>query len=306
MKNSYLALLILLITETASAQITTSVTSDRDRYVYDEIIKITMTISNNSENEVITYRGSSTLKAVVKSFSGIELIPDIILTDEVRDTIHVGETREIRWQLDPSELALPAKDGNQTVVVRGLSVVDSIKFYAPKFTGGEVLLYFKEETELEIVDQIRDSLNVRSIAEDHPSYRWYIREFMVDSVISDLLSRDYVLEARVPGRGAVGPIAHISTKMEDIPVIPEFELSQNFPNPFNPSTQIPIKLQKPGFVELSVYDMAGQKIETIISDRFSQGSHVVTFNAQNLSSGTYIYRLKTESGTVSKKFTLIK
>lgn len=305
MKYSYL-ILILLLPAQAVAQISSTVTSDRTDYTYGEIIKITMTISNNSEDELVTYRGSSTLRTVVRSFSGIELRPDPITTDEMRDTIHIGETREIRWQLDPSELALPQKDGEQTVIVRALSVVDSVKFNAPKFTGGEVFLYFEEETDMEKIDHLRDSLDVQVIEEDHPGYTWYLREFMVDSVMSDLLKRDYVLEAHIPGREDVRAISHISTAAEGLNDIPQYTLSQNYPNPFNPTTEINFELEKAAFVELNIYDLTGRKIETIASKVFLSGAHSVTFDARHLSSGTYIYQLKTEAGTTSKKFTLIK
>lgn len=305
--KSYFLLLFFLIPCFSYAQITSSVTSDRADYVYGEIIKITMTISNNSEDELVTYQGSGTLRTVVRSFSGIELLPDIVTTDDFRDTIHVGETREVRWQLDPSELALPQKDGEQTVIVRALSVVDSVKFNAPKFIGGEVFLYFEEETEMEKINHLRDSLGVRVIEEDHPGYTWYLREFMADSVISKLIKRDYVLEAFVPARQDVRAISHRTiTETEKTGDIPTFSLDQNYPNPFNPTTKISFNLEQASFVELGIYDLMGRKVKELTNRRYLQGYHSVLFDATDFSSGTYIYQLKTNSGTISKKLTLIK
>lgn len=299
-------LLFVFIPFLSYAQITSSVTSDKTDYVFGEIIKITMTISNNSEDQLVTYQGSGSLKAVIKSFSGVDLTPIVVTADDYRDTIKVGEKREIRWQLDPSELALPPKAGEQTVIVRGLSVIDSVKFNAPKFTGGKLFLYFENETETEIINQIKDSLDVSVINEDHPSYIWYLHEFMIDSVIIDLLKRDYVLEARVPGREEIRPIAYISTGTEENNYILDFKLYQNYPNPFNPSTVISFALKKPGHVKLSIFDLAGKEVAVIQNNRFSAGNHSIHFNAEYLASGIYIYRLETRDKVISKKFTLIK
>ena len=303
----FLFSLVFLLPFSALAQITSIVTADQNDYAYGEIIKITMTVSNNSADSVITYKGSSTGLTMVLSFSGTALIPDIFTTDEIRDSIHVGETREVRWQLDPSELALPNKDGTQTVVVKTLSVVDSVTFNAPKFTGGKIDLYFKEDTDIEIINQIKDSLHATVLKADHPSYRWKFTNFMADTVLSNLLKRDYVLEANIPGRGNVVAISHRTlTGTEEPDEVSELNLAQNYPNPFNPTTKIDFSVDQPSLVNLSVYDLMGRKVTEIVNKRYLQGEHSVSFNADNLSSGTYIYRLRTERGTISKKLTLIK
>jgi len=86
----------------------------------------------------------------------------------------------------------------------------------------------------------------------------------------------------------------------------EFRLSQNYPNPFNPSTQIRFELPQQGDVNLAVYDMTGRLVVTLAEGTMQAGSHTVTFNAENLSSGVYIYRLQAGSTVLSRKLTLIK
>jgi len=86
----------------------------------------------------------------------------------------------------------------------------------------------------------------------------------------------------------------------------EIVLYQNYPNPFNPSTQISFALPASEHVELSIYNVSGQKVAELLNQQMSAGVHQITFDAQSLSSGTYIYQLKTSDGVLSKKFMLIK
>ncbi len=86
----------------------------------------------------------------------------------------------------------------------------------------------------------------------------------------------------------------------------EFGLSQNFPNPFNPSTVIGFQLPVDSRVDLQVYDMLGRQVATLASGQMNAGRHSVTFNAENLASGMYIYRLVAGNTVLTKKLTLIK
>lgn len=76
----------------------------------------------------------------------------------------------------------------------------------------------------------------------------------------------------------------------------EFELSQNFPNPFNPTTIIKFVLPEAGKVTVKIYDVIGREISTLINNVFyERGSHTVNFDGSNLSSGVYFYRIYTEN-----------
>ncbi len=86
----------------------------------------------------------------------------------------------------------------------------------------------------------------------------------------------------------------------------QVELEQNYPNPFNPSTNISFGLPQRSEVTLKVYDMLGREVATIYSGVKASGFHTIQFDASTLSSGVYIYRLVTNSGTISKKMTLLK
>jgi len=85
-----------------------------------------------------------------------------------------------------------------------------------------------------------------------------------------------------------------------------FELNQNYPNPFNPSTTIRYTLPLAGNVTLKVYNALGQEIATLVNDHQKAQNYEVTFDASNLASGIYIYTLKTDKFSQSKKMLLVK
>lgn len=86
----------------------------------------------------------------------------------------------------------------------------------------------------------------------------------------------------------------------------EFTLSQNYPNPFNPQTAINVDLPLQGNIQLSIFDMLGRHIATLVDAEVTAGTHTYFWDASRYSSGVYIYRLITENGVFVKKMTLIK
>jgi len=86
----------------------------------------------------------------------------------------------------------------------------------------------------------------------------------------------------------------------------DFNLSQNFPNPFNPSTTINYSMPKSGNVRLIVYNVLGSKIATIVNEYKPAGNYSVQFNGSNLASGIYMYRLESGNFSATKKFILMK
>jgi len=89
-------------------------------------------------------------------------------------------------------------------------------------------------------------------------------------------------------------------------VITKTELYQNSPNPFNPSTKISFSLAETGKVNVSVYNVIGQKVADLVNQTMESGVHNVDFNASNLPSGLYIYRLETPNYSKTMKMMLIK
>ncbi|HEY5533969.1 MAG TPA: T9SS type A sorting domain-containing protein [Ignavibacteria bacterium] len=89
-----------------------------------------------------------------------------------------------------------------------------------------------------------------------------------------------------------------------------FAVSQNYPNPFNPTTKIDFEVPLDSKVNITLFDISGKEIQTLLNEKKSAGYYSVAFNAVNLSSGTYFYRISGENGdrmfSETKKMTLIK
>ncbi len=82
-------------------------------------------------------------------------------------------------------------------------------------------------------------------------------------------------------------------KEEEIEEIPtDYTLSQNYPNPFNPSTSIQYAVSSRQFVSLKVYDLLGREIATIVNEEKPAGNYEVSFDAANLTSGIYLYKIQ--------------
>ena len=86
----------------------------------------------------------------------------------------------------------------------------------------------------------------------------------------------------------------------------EYLLKQNYPNPFNPSTTISFSIPKTNFVTIKVYDVLGREVATLVNEEKSPGNYSVNFNASNLPSGVYFYRIQAGSYSVVKKMLMIK
>jgi hypothetical protein len=80
-----------------------------------------------------------------------------------------------------------------------------------------------------------------------------------------------------------------------------FSVSQNYPNPFNPVTKISFNIPEAGKVKLNVYNVLGNEVATLVNNEMNAGSHSVTFNAADLSSGVYYYRIEAEGKFVETK-----
>ena len=101
-------------------------------------------------------------------------------------------------------------------------------------------------------------------------------------------------------------IRPLSTEIDQLEKPTEVVLFQNYPNPFNPTTQIRFSMPESGFVSLNVYTVTGQRVTTLADGFFTQGNHQITFNAGNLASGVYLYRIQTGNQTITKKLMLLK
>ena len=90
------------------------------------------------------------------------------------------------------------------------------------------------------------------------------------------------------------------------PVISVFKMNQNYPNPFNPSTNIEYSIPKSSDVEVSIYNLTGQKLTTLVNKSHTPGNYQITWNGSEYASGVYIYQIRADNFVQSKKMLLIR
>jgi phosphatidylserine/phosphatidylglycerophosphate/cardiolipin synthase-like enzyme len=125
----------------------------------------------------------------------------------------------------------------------------------------------------------------------------------------DQIANFYLQEfaARYYEAGGTDSINIITSVDENETAIPtQFSLLQNYPNPFNPVTKIRFEVPKSQKVELDVFDILGRKVRELYNEIAPVGVLTIEFKADDLASGMYIYRLKTENISISKKMILLK
>lgn len=126
----------------------------------------------------------------------------------------------------------------------------------------------------------------------------YLSEFIISSNDPDNS------EIKIPLKLTVAQATSAEVE-KDIPT--EFELSQNYPNPFNPSTNIAYGLPGAGNVQIKIYNVLGQEVMTLVDDFKQAGRYTAIFDARNLSSGMYFYRMVVDGRELEiKKMLLLK
>lgn len=116
------------------------------------------------------------------------------------------------------------------------------------------------------------------------------------------------------GTGGAGKMQHTTTGGQTLvnillteeSTVLKFELNQNYPNPFNAETTIGFKIVEGSLYKLEIFNLLGKKLDQLINKELKAGSYKILYNAENLSSGIYIYRLSSDKEIFQKKFILLK
>lgn len=102
----------------------------------------------------------------------------------------------------------------------------------------------------------------------------------------------------------IGAVTNVDTEVAELP--DAFTLHQNYPNPFNPSTSIRFDIANTAHVSVTVYDVLGREVATLVNGQMNAGSHTVSFDASELTSGVYMYRLVSGAVTQTRTMLLMK
>jgi photosystem II stability/assembly factor-like uncharacterized protein len=111
----------------------------------------------------------------------------------------------------------------------------------------------------------------------------------------------------VGDEGSVFAYRMVTSVPEKLPAVPtRSALKQNYPNPFNPTTSIEYEVVRPSLVDITVYDLSGKEVHTLVHQMHEPGVYRIQFNARSLASGVYVYRMKAGDYTVSKQMIILR
>ena len=136
-----------------------------------------------------------------------------------------------------------------------------------------------------------------------------LTDALVDSLLAGKIYTNFHTATNPGGeiRGQLDfvPLTPTSVEQVSAEVPAAFALSQNFPNPFNPSTTITFHIAGAGRVTLTIFTMLGQRVSELVNEAKEPGTYAVTFDASRLASGSYLYQLRNERGQVQAKQMLL-
>lgn len=298
-------LLFLLFTVTNYGQGVLKVTTDKTAYSYGDTMEVRVTLTNNNA-EPFTIYNSSTCVAWIR-FNDVKF-QTMCTADQHEFYFSPGMSMTWIWYLDPQELGIPDKDGQQKIVGVCYPQKDSVYFEAPKFRGGKIYVGKKADVPESEYESLRDSIGATVLYKTtYWSEYWQIKNHSIDSIV-EKYSKDYRFTA-IEAMRQVQFAKEIVTSVDEKTNVPfEFSLSQNYPNPFNPTTLIDWQLAAGSYVTLKVYDMLGREVATLVDEFKQAGYYNSQFSIRNyqLSSGVYFYTLTAGGFRATKKLVLMK
>jgi hypothetical protein len=159
--------------------------------------------------------------------------------------------------------------------------------------GTEIERMISPDTSFKVLDTLKGSGTeyTDNTVENGKTYTYRVKSY------NDTLESNYSNEASLDFTG-------ITEDEEGIPT--NYSLSQNYPNPFNPSTKIKFALPHTALTRLIIYDVLGREVKTLVSKELGAGYYEINFDATNLRSGVYFYRIQAGNFIQTKKLLLVK
>jgi len=240
-----------------------------------------------------------------KNFGFETASADRLIVDDDENIIVLGTYRD--------KIKFGAEKGKQDPII--LTTESESNLFMAKFDSSGTILWAKniEGSGAESKDLIFNETTMPYVTSplDMVSSKYNGGEIILTGDFDGTLSIDDIQLVADSGNRKVftavmdNPVA---TPIEDnnAAQVSEFKLYQNYPNPFNPSSTIRFDLANSEFVSLSIYSILGQKVATLVNENLAAGSHEFMWDASELASGSYLYKISTGSFNQTKMMTLVK
>jgi hypothetical protein len=235
------------------------------------------------------------------------------LVYHVTDSVNIGNKKYFLYGAYSSRMDTIRKDiqGNIWKMIKGVDYLwfdftkdNGATYTFPSFDSSqayiiEVSKYHTQQTYLGTFSQcIALNFDVPQWVDDEIFYSFAPEVGLIEIYGGE--SPDYILCSAVLD----GLPLKVANDQTSAPT--SFALIQNYPNPFNPSTTIDYELHKSGAVNLSVFDILGRQVTTIVNKYQNKGEYRINFDGRGLASGIYLYSLKLGSYSITKKCVLLK
>lgn len=302
------AVYLILAGQMAWAQGALTVTTDKAQYDYGEVIEISVTVSNPTD-ETFQRVGSSSCEAQFK-FNDFDSLENTICTADAFPTVFPpGSKRTWIWRIDPAAIGLPSQPGPHAVIgyYPPTELADTIAIDAPRFLGGILAVGLQQNVSPDDVASIRDSLNVE-VLESWETERGLAEKWQISGVAVDSAVAWYGADERFRYFEAVRRIEyHQIVSAEDVPeVASSAKLISAHPNPFTDSFAFGLELAHPQHVRVAIYDVLGREVAVLHRGILHGGPQQFSFESGLLANGLYVYQVEGESFSLAGKVLLAR
>jgi len=251
---------------------------------YGDQFHTTMVLSSNSLNTGMKLQSSKPSKSIAPSKAMKRMGATAVLL-KIDHLLRQGEWKEVQTLADRFDPYIRQKDDRSALLASRVVAWENQKQF------GKALAALKQ---------------IESIKPDPDMAGHYVAPdySLEEAALKDSMKAHSQIEEVVASSKSDGQHKETLNQSQKLPR--EFSLGDNYPNPFNPTTMIPINLPKESHVEVVVYNIAGQRVATLANREYQAGSYQLRFDAHQLASGVYFIRARLGEKTFIRRVTLIK
>ncbi len=269
------------------------------------VAALTTTPAGITNNFFFGYNNGYSMATTLQSGKGYWILATQSGTLNLPAGLFKGATNIVMPAIDPKWSSVQVSDaaGNKSSLYFAPTAKDINNFVLPPVppTG----IFDVRFTTQSCVENITTGAKVISL--NSATYPVEIRAVGIDLLIKDNVTGKFINKIVKAGTSIVIANENItSIEVSSISKPVAYELQQNFPNPFNPSTMIRFGIPENARVRLTIYNQIGEQVAELVNGQLESGYHQVIWNAANMSSGVYFYQIKTEKYSSVKKLLLLK